>query len=182
MRQFALPWVSRKAIARTLEQLERTMKITKTAMTAVAAAAILAIGMGSAPAASAYSTTDKFGTSERLYDASGSVVTSWTIRDLEPSRDIIPDYPLAGKLWQATATANAVRGTVTPIIPNLNARANDGQNYQVLWQAFTPNGISGATLPQGGKSSGKIYFDVTGQAPARVVYNNGVQDLLIWGR
>jgi hypothetical protein len=154
----------------------------KDTMTVVAAAAIAAVGTGSAPTASAYFTTNRFGTSERLYDAGGSVVTAWTIRDLEPSRDTVPDHPLAGKLWQATATVNAVRGTVTPIIPDLNARANDGQNYQVLWQAFTPNGISGATLPQGGRSSGKIYFDVTGQAPARVVYNNGVQDLLMWGR
>jgi len=73
--------------------------------------------------------------------------------DLEPSRDTVPGYPLAGKLWQATATVQAVRGAVTPIIPNLNARSNNGQNYQVLWQAFTPNGISRATIAQGTKSS-----------------------------
>jgi hypothetical protein len=137
------------------------MKMTKTVMSAVAVA--------SAPTASAYSTVHKFGTHERLYDAGGAVVTAWTVSDLEPSRDTVPDYPLAGKLWQATATVQAVRGTVTPVIPDLNARSNKGQNYQVLWQAFTPNGISGAT-------------DVTGQAPVRVVYNNGVQDLLIWER
>jgi hypothetical protein len=29
-------------------------------------------------------------------------------------------------------------------------------------------------------AGGKIYFDVIGEAPARVVYNDGVQDLLIW--
>jgi Domain of unknown function (DUF1942) len=158
------------------------MKITTTAISAVAMVGISAIGIGSAPNASAYSTVSKFGTDERLYDAGGAVVTAWTIRDLEPSRDTVPDYPLAGKLWQATVTVKAVRGTVTPIVPDLNARANTGQNYQVLWQAFTPNGISGATIAQGNKSSGKIYFDVTGQAPARVVYNDGVQDLLIWER
>jgi hypothetical protein len=158
------------------------MKITKTVMSAVAVTAIAAIGIGSAPTASAYSTVHKFGTYERLYDDGGAVVTGWTVRDLEPSRDTVPGYPLAGKLWQATATVQAVRGTVTPVIPDLNARSNNGQNYQVLWQAFTPNGISGATIAQGTKSSGKIYFDVTGQTPARVVYNNGVQDLLIWER
>jgi len=89
---------------------------------------------------SAYSTVHKFGTNERLYDAGGAVVTGWTVRDLEPSRDTVPGYPLAGRLWQATATVQAVRGNVTPVIPDLNARSNNGQNYQVLWQAFTPTG------------------------------------------
>ncbi len=42
--------------------------------------------------------------------------------------------------------------------------------------------MSEATIARGAKSSGKIYFDVTGQTPARVVYKNGVQDLLIWER
>lgn len=158
------------------------MRISKAAMTTMAVSAIAAVGIGSAPTASAYSGIDKFGTSERLYDAGGTVVTAWTVSDLEPSRDTVPDYPLAGRLWQATATVEAVRGTVTPIVPDLNARAGNGQNYQVLWQAFAPNGISGATIVQGTKSVGKIYFDVTGQKPARVVYNNGVQDLLTWGR
>jgi hypothetical protein len=123
------------------------MKITKTVMSAVTVTAIAAICIGSAPTASAHS-VHEFGTYERLYDAGGAVVTAWTVRDLEPSRDTVPDYPLAGKLWQA----------------------------------FTPNGISGATIAQGTKSSGKIYFDVTGQTPARFVYNNGVQALLIWER
>ena len=66
-----------------------------------------AIGLGSAPTASAYSSVHEFGTDERLYDAGGAVVTAWTVRDLEPSRDTVPDYPLAGKLWQATATVQA---------------------------------------------------------------------------
>jgi Domain of unknown function (DUF1942) len=84
------------------------VKITETAMSAVAIVAIAAIGIGRAPNASAYSTVGKFGTYERLHDAGGAVVTAWTVRDLEPSRDTVPDYPLAGKLWQATATVNAV--------------------------------------------------------------------------
>jgi hypothetical protein len=50
----------------------------------------------------------------------------------------------------------------------------------VLWQDFTPKGISGATLTQGNESTGKIYFDVTGAPPARVMYNNGAEDLIIW--
>jgi uncharacterized protein DUF1942 len=92
----------------------------------------------------------------------------------------LSDTLLYGTLWEATATVEAVRGTVTPLIPNLNARADNGRNYQALWEAFMPQGISGATIPQGARSTGKIYFDVTGQTPSRVMYDNGVQDLLIW--
>jgi hypothetical protein len=153
------------------------MKVTITALTA---AALAAVGIATATSASAFSTVGKFGTFERLYDAGGAVVTAWTVTGLHPSTARIPDYPLAGRLWEATATVRADRGTVTPLIPDLNARADNGQNYQVLWQAFMPHGISGATLAQGGHSTGMIYFDVTGAAPTRVMYNNGVQDLLIW--
>lgn len=155
------------------------MKITTTVLSAVAAVGI-AVSVATAPTASAYSTVGKFGSYEKLYDAGGAVVTAWTVNNLKPSTDTIPDYPLAGKLWEATATIKAVRGTVTPLIPNLNARADDGRNYQVLWEGFTPAGISGATIAQGQRSTGKIYFDVTGEAPSRVMYNNGVEDLLIW--
>ena len=149
-------------------------------MSAVPVTAIAAIGTANAPTASAYSTVHKFGAYERLYDAGGAVVTAWTVRDLEPSRDTVPDYPLAGKLWQAKATVQAVRGTVTPIIPDLNARANNGQNYQVLWQAFTPSGISGATIARGTKSAARS----TSTSPAKHPpgsYHDGVQDL-IWER
>ncbi|BBY57404.1 DUF1942 domain-containing protein [Mycolicibacterium sarraceniae] len=64
--------------------------------------------------------------------------------------------------------------------PNFDARAANGANYPVLWQAATPAGISGGTLQQGDNASGKLYFDVTGPAPTSVVYNNGVEDLLVW--
>ena len=39
---------------------------------------------------------------------------------------------------------------------------------------------AGLTLAEGQKSSGRIYFDVTGETPNSVVYNNGGEDLLIW--
>jgi hypothetical protein len=153
------------------------MKFTKPIITAAAA---VGISVAMAATASAYSTVGKFGTYERLYDAGGAVVTAWTVDNLKPSTDRIPAYPLHGTLWEATATIEPVRGTVTPLIPNLNARADNGRNYQALWEAFMPQGISGATIPQGARSTGKVYFDVTGQTPSRVMYDNGVQDLLIW--
>jgi hypothetical protein len=71
--------------------------------------------------------------------------------------------------------------TVTPIIPDLNARADNGQNYQVLWRAHTSARLCGASLSQGNEPTGKVYFDVTGAPPTRVT-NNGAEDLLIWAK
>lgn len=158
------------------------MKIGTGIMAAAASAVIAVAGIIGAPTASADPQVAKFGAWQKLQDTNGPNVTivAWGIADLRPSSDTIPDYPLAGKLWEANAGVKAIQGTGTPIIPNLNARAGNGQNYQVLWQVATPNGISGATLQQGQSSKGKIYFDVTGASPTTVAYNNGGQDLLIW--
>ena len=79
-----------------------------------------------------------------------------------------------------SAPSAEVFATVTPAVPQFNARADNGINYRVLWQANTPNGISGATITQGQQSTGKIYFDVTGPPPTTVALNNGMEDLLIW--
>ena len=65
-------------------------------------------------------------------------------------------------------------------IPFFNARADNGQNYRVLFQAPAPEGISGMTLTQGKESNGKIYFDVTGAKPTTVAYNDAVSDRLVW--
>ena len=140
-------------------------------------------GAGVAPTAAATPTdptVDNFGGWNRLIDDGGAVITIWKVSDLKPSTDTIPGYPLAGKLWEATAAVRAAKGAVTPIIPDFNARAAGGVNYPVLWQAATPAGISAATIPQGAKSTGKLYFDVTGPAPTQVVYTNAGTDLLLW--
>lgn len=149
-------------------------------MKAAALAAAVSLSVVLAPVAGADPSVDKFGGWNHLVDNGGQVITIWKISDLKPSTDTIPGYPLAGKLWEATAKVRAAKGGVTPIIPDFNARAADGTNYPVLWQAATPAGISGATLQQGEASVGKLYFDVTGPAPTEVAYNNGVADLLVW--
>jgi hypothetical protein len=59
-----------------------------------------------------------------------------------------------------------------------NARAADGQSYRVLVQTFAPD-LSISPLDQGGESTGKIYFDVTGPAPTEVLYDDG-EDQLVW--
>jgi Domain of unknown function (DUF1942) len=162
------------------------MKITTMIVTAVAAAVMATIGVTSAPTASTatYPVVGKLGSELTMTDTVGQVVLTWNVSDLKPSTDVVPDYfpySVRGKLWEATATVKAIQGTVTPAISQFNAVAPDQASYRVLWQVpFTTN-ISGATIPQGAQSTGKIHFDVTGPTPTTVTMNNGMEDLLIWG-
>jgi hypothetical protein len=109
----------------------------------------------------------------------GGVIQAWTVLELQPSQDAIP-YPVQGTLWEALVTDEAVRGSVTPIVSDFNARAAGGQNYRALFQVPTALGISPATLAEGQEAGGKIYFDVTGEAPDSVVYNAFGEDLIVW--
>ncbi|MCY0869635.1 MAG: DUF1942 domain-containing protein, partial [Firmicutes bacterium] len=69
---------------------------------------------------------------------------------------------------------------VQPIVSNLNARARSGQTYRVLFGVATPQGVNPAALAQGQQTTGKVYFDVTGDVPDSVVYNAGGSDLAVW--
>lgn len=157
------------------------MKINTPATLLTAAATVAtagAVGIIAAPISSAEDvTTTSVGSQAKLVD--GNVVQGWTITDLRPSSDAIP-YPVAGTLWEATATDEAIQGAATPIVSNLNARARSGQTYRVLFGVATPQGVNPATIGQGEKTTGKVYFDVTGDAPDAVVYSAGDQDLLAW--
>jgi hypothetical protein len=156
----------------------RHVKITTALAAAAAAAAVGSIGFIGTPIAAADDlTTTTMGNEARL--TNGNVVQGWTITNLKPSTDVIP-YPVAGTLWEATATDQAIEGSVTPIISNLNARAKSGETYRVLFGVATPQGVNPATLPQGEQTTGKVYFDVTGDTPDSVVYNAGGHDLLAW--
>ncbi|WP_234713871.1 MPT63 family protein [Mycolicibacterium chlorophenolicum] len=131
-----------------------------------------------APAASADdSAIHSLGSPAQL--ANGDIVQAWTITDLKPSTDAIP-YPVTGTLWEATATDTAVRGTVQPVVSNLNARARSGQTYRVLFGVATPQGVNPAPLAEGQQTTGKVYFDVTGDTPDSVLYNAGGPDLAVW--
>jgi hypothetical protein len=156
------------------------MKITRLVTTAIAAVVMATIGFTSAPVASAYPNVAKLGSEIKMTDSVGQVTLAWTVSNLKPSNDTMPDLPVYGKVWEASATVKAIQGSVTPQIPNFNAVAPNQAAYRVLWQAATPQGISGATIPQGQQSSGKMYFDVTGPPPTTVTLNNGMQDLMIW--
>ncbi|MDO2394728.1 MPT63 family protein [Mycobacterium avium] len=104
---------------------------------------------------------------------------TWTVTNLKPSSDAIP-YHLNGTLWEATATDEATHGSTTPIVSNFNARARSGQTYRELFQVATAQGVNPAGLAQGQQTSGKLYFDVTGDAPDSVTYNAGGPDLAVW--
>jgi hypothetical protein len=151
-------------------------KWTRTSTISAGALAIAAAGIGGAASASAAPTAD-LGTAQRLNDAVG--VSEYTVENLRPSNDAV-NVPINGQLYEATMTVDAEQGTVTPAIPFFNARADNGQNYRVLFQAPAPEGISGMTLTQGHESTGKIYFDVTGAKPTTVAYNDAVADRLVW--
>ncbi|OOK76575.1 immunogenic protein MPT63 [Mycobacterium kansasii] len=123
----------------------------------------------------------KLGSELTMTDTVGQVVLSWKVSNLQPSSDETPGYQVAGKLWEATATVKAIRGSVTPAISQFNAVAPDQAAYRVLWFVSSPSNISGATIPEGAQSTGKIHFDVTGPSPTTVTMNNGMEDLMIWG-
>lgn len=109
----------------------------------------------------------------------GSAVQTWTVTALKPSGDVIP-WHVNGTLWEATATNEAVQGSIQPVVSDLNARARNGETYRVLLLVATPQGVNPAVLPPGAKTSGKVYFDVTGEQPDSVVYNSGGRDLAVW--
>lgn len=151
--------------------------------TAVAAAgALAAAGSVTAAAASADAgdvgpSTHPIGTQGTVQD--GGVIQGWTVSDLQPSSDAIPYQP-RGTLWEATATDVAIQGNVTPMIANLGARSASGQTYPALFTVATAQGVNPGNLAQGQKTSGKVYFDVTGDAPNSAIYQGAGQDLLVW--
>jgi hypothetical protein len=142
------------------------VKITNALAAAAAVAAAGSVGIIGVPIASADDATTTIGSQAKLVDGNG--VQGWTITNLKTSTDAIP-YPVAGTLWEATATDEAIEGGATPIVSNLNARAKSGQTYRVLFGVATPQGVNPATVAQGEKTTGKVYFDVTGDTPDSVV-------------
>jgi uncharacterized protein DUF1942 len=149
----------------------------KPALAAFGAAAATAVALAGAPPAAADAEVQWLGQPGELVD--GIVVQHWTVSHLKPSTDVIPYQPV-GALWEATASDEAISGNATPIVSNLNARAKNGDTYRVLFGVATEQGVNPSTLAQGQKTSGKIYFDVTGEHPDSVFYSAGGPDELLW--
>ena len=155
---------------------------------AAAVAVAAAVAMTSFATASASPTTARLGAAQTIEDRSfdpdtgnvdGDFVTSYTVSNLQPSNDVV-NAPLTGRLWEATVTVKVLQGIVAPAVPFFNARSAGGDNYRVLYQVAAPNGLAPTLLPPGGQATGKIYFDVTGPPPTEVVYNDVLQDRLVW--
>ena len=119
----------------------------------------LAIGISAATVApaSAINNIKPFGQPESLNDSTGAPMITYTVHGLNPSSDAVFHN---GQLYEANVT---FEGGI-PIAPMFNARAESGANYRVI----------------GGGLPGKLYFDVVGDIPNSVVYNDGGQDLLGW--
>ncbi|KDE98145.1 hypothetical protein Y900_004090 [Mycolicibacterium aromaticivorans JS19b1 = JCM 16368] len=158
------------------------MKISSStkALLAIALSALIVLAAAPFSAAADYPIVGRLGSPLTMTDSVGQVSLSWKVSDLKPSSDVMPGYPVEGRLWEATATVDAISGPVTPAISQFNAVAPNQAAYRVLWMVAAPSNISGATIPQGATATGKIHFDVTGPAPTTVTMNNGMEDLLIW--
>lgn len=72
----------------------------------------------------------------------GNIIQGWTLSALRTGSDVIP-YPVAGTLWDVTATDEAIQGSATPIVSNVNARARSGQMYRVLFGVATRRVLPG---------------------------------------
>jgi Domain of unknown function (DUF1942) len=155
------------------------VKFTSTAMkSTLGAAGIAAVGVFAAATATASPIVQGLGSSETLID--GALVTDYTVSNLQPANVTIAGYTPKGQLWQAEVNARANSGVVTPVVSNFNARTSDNVTYRVISTKPTPEALSPAPITQGGQTTGKVYFDVTGAPPTNVVYNDGVQDVLVW--
>lgn len=149
------------------------MKIKKAAAAVAATATMFALG--AVPLAWATSNIQVMGVTETLKDVNGPLI-GYTVTGLMPSSDPVP-YPVAGRLYEATVKADALVGTVIPVAWDFNARAESGANYPAL---ATVSSLSAAPIGQGGTTTGKVYFDVIGDVPNSVVFNNGFEDILGW--
>src|ERR1700738_3356927 len=152
---------------------------TTTVKTAIGAAGIAAGSVFAARTASAAPPNIQgFGTSESLID--GPMITTYTVSNLQPSTIAIPGYTPKGTLYQADISARSDGGVVTPMVKDFSARGPNGQTYKLIDKVEVPNGLNPAPIPQGNESTGTLYFDVTGAPPNGVVYNDGLQDILMW--
>ena len=133
-------------------------------LAAVAAAAAVTFGHAAVNAATA-SATDSirvFGEQEQLNGPNGLPYIGYTVGKLRPSSDPVPHN---GKLYSAKLTIDGFGGNYPPSIERFGARAESGEFYPSIW---------------GASNGGRLYFDVVGDIPNSVVWNDGTRDILAW--
>jgi hypothetical protein len=149
--------------------------ITRLARAVTAGAVAVGIAAATVAPASATDNIKIFGEQMRLNNPGGKPFIGYTVTDFGPSNDPVPHR---GTLYGATLIVDGFNDWALPMIGLFNARARSGQGYPLIPNA--PGVISGAWVPPGGVSVGKLYFDVTGDEPNSVVYNDGFRDILAW--
>jgi hypothetical protein len=86
--------------------------------------------------------------------------------------------PHNGTLYEATLAVASFGNWVNPKIEGFLARAESGDSDPVLLNA--PGSIGSGQIGPGGNSTGKLYFDVIGDVPNSVAWNDGTRDILAW--
>ncbi len=129
-----------------------------------AAAAVITFGIGAAtvPSASAADNIKTYGEEETLNGPNSLPYIGYTVYTLRPSNAPVPHN---GKLYSAKIKVNGYGGMADPAILRFGARAESGAYYPAIWGASNTN---------------KLYFDVVGDVPNSVVWNDGVRDILAW--
>ena len=144
----------------------------------VIAAVAIPFGIGAVIVAPASATDNikTFGEQARINDwGTGAPMIGYTVMNFSPSSDPVPHN---GDLYEATLTVQSFGGWVNPMIERFVARAESGDGDPVL--LYAPGGISGAQVPPGASTTGTLYFDVIGDMPNSVAWNDGTRDILAW--
>lgn len=149
----------------------------ETKILAAVVAAAVAFSIGAAVPAAATDDNQVVGIEQVLTEPNGTEI-AYTVSKILPSADPVA-YPVAGQLYEATVMARATRGTVVALAPFFNARTDSGANYPALAGVSS---LSGAPLQEGATADGKVYFDVVGPVPNRIVYDNPPEGPLTWSQ
>jgi hypothetical protein len=132
-------------------------------MGAVAATVItFGIGLAAVPSASAADNIKIYGEEETLNGPNSQPYIGYTVYPMRPSNDPVPHN---GQLYAAKLMINPYGGSADPVISRFGARAQSGVYYPSIGGASNMN---------------KLYFDVVGDVPNSVVWNDGVRDILVW--
>ena len=151
------------------------MKIAKYAGAVAVTALTLGIGTVTAAPASATDNIKIFGEQMRINYRPAVPMIGYTVTNFGPSTAPVGH---AGTLYEATLTVQAFGSAVNPNIDRFYTRAESGDGNPAI--VYAPGGISAAQLAPGGRTTGMLYFDVIGDVPNSVVYNDGVRDILAW--
>lgn len=138
------------------------MKIAKLAGIVAATAVTFGFGAVNAATASATDSIRVFGEQETLNGPNGLPYIGYAVGTLKPSSDPVPHN---GTLYAAKLVVDGFGGSFPPFIERFGARAESGDFYPSIW---------------GASNTGKLYFDVVGDIPNSVVFNDGTRDLLAW--